>query len=515
MKKRFYAGSIAMLLACTMMVTACGGKTEDGSGKQVSEQTQGTEGAVSIVSLNVNNNLDKKSEQRDKIHQMIEDKTGVDLKLVMIPSDQLATQANLMLAGKEQLDIIPCIGMNEAINLKNAGAVHMITQEELEQYPSLRESFTEEAWNAVKIGDSYLGIPFQGAQTIPSLIQVRTDWVQEAGLSMPETMEEYEAVLKYFKEHDMGGNGKQDTVPLIANTVEELEQAFLPFFTKTGAYWFYDEESGVLKPYEMDEGYPLFLKTMREWIEKGYLFDQIETTSKQDKLSYVAQNRVGSTAGTWTRFLYNGIEVLAQTIPDIQFEFVVPKGNGHAANRYTRSQFAKGVTLITSTCENPQKALEYLDYQCSPEGQKLTTYGIEGENYTVNPENGKYVINSDSPTDWTTAQYYILYNLHEGFGPWRTDLWPLDTYTYNLMNEMNEKLKEMDTVIPDDVLTVYDISKFKAQNKMNDLATLLAEAKGKILAGTMSSEEWGAVMDEWMKMGGEQLIQDKTQQYLK
>ena len=206
---------------------------------------------------------------------------------------------------------------------------------------------------------------------------------------------------------------------------------------------------------------------------------------------------------------------MAQTIPDIQFEFVVPKGNEHAANRYTRSQFAKGVTLITSTCENPQKALEYLDYQCSPEGQKLTTYGIEGENYTVNPENGKYVINSDSPTDWTTAQYYILYNLHEGFGPWRTDLWPLDTYTYNLMNEMNEKLKEMDTVIPDDVLTVYDISKFKAQNKMNDLATLLAEAKGKILAGTMSSEEWGAVMDEWMKMGGEQLIQDKTQQYLK
>ena len=158
--------------------------------------------------------------------------------------------------------------------------------------------------------------------------------------------------------------------------------------------------------------------------------------------------------------------------------------------------------------------LEYLNYQCSPEGQTITSYGIEGENYTVDPGTGKYQIISDSPTDWTTAQYYILYNLHEGFGEWRTDLWPLDTYTYNLMNEMNEELKAMDTVTPPDSITPYDVSKYEAQRSMNDLATLLSEAKGKIFAGTMSVDEWPNVMEQWKEIGGNQLIQDKTTQFL-
>lgn len=513
MKKKWILTAAAFTLALSVYGCSGGQKTSETKMEQNMDSAE-EGGTVKIVSLNVNNNLDKKSSQRDKIHQIIMDDTGVDLQLVMIPSDQLATQANLMLSGKEQLDIIPCIGMNDGMNLMNAGAVHLITEEELENYPNLKQSFPQESWDAVRLGDKYLGIPFVGAQTIPALVAVRDDWVKAAGVSMPETMEEYEQVLKLFKESDPDGNGKDDTIPLIANNIDELEQAFLPFFTETGAYWFYDDEAGILKPYEMDEGYGTFLKTMRGWIEKGYLFDQISTTSKQDKLGYVAQNRVGSTAGTWTRFLYNGIEVLAQKYPDVKYQFVTPKGDPHAANKYTSSQYAKGVTLITSTCKAPEKALQYLDYQCSPEGQKLTTYGIEGENYTVDPTTGKYIINSDTPTDWTTAQYYILYNLHEGFGPWRKDLWPLDTYTYNLMNQMNEELKTMDTVIPKDSITVYDTSRFQAKNKMNDLATLLSEAKGKILAGTMPAEEWPEVMEQWKEIGGEQLMKDKTEQYL-
>ncbi len=512
MKKRYLLAVSVATVVCACL-GACGNSSEIEETQQAAENA-GDEEAVTIVSLNINNNLDKESEQRDKIHQIIMDETGVDLQLVMIPSDQLATQANLMLAGKEQLDIIPCIGMTDAQNLKNSGAVRMITQEELDQYPYLRDSFPKESWDAVRMGDEYLGIPFVGAQTIPALVAVRNDWVDQLGETMPETLEEYEALLKQFKENDLDGNGQDDTIPLIADTVDELEQAFLPFFTQTGAYWYFDEEEQLLKPYEMDEGYPEFLETMRRWIDEGYLFDQIATTSKQDKLSYVAQNKVGSTAGTWTRFLYSGIEVLAQTYPDIRYEFVTPKGSDHAANKYTSSQFAKGVTLITSTCEHPEKALEYLNYQCSPEGQTITTYGIEGENYTVDPETGKYQIISDSPTDWTTAQYYILYNLHEGFGEWRTDLWPLDTYTYNLMNEMNEELKAMDTVTPPDSITPYDVSKYEAQRSMNDLATLLSEAKGKIFAGTMSVDEWPNVMEQWKEIGGNQLIQDKTTQFL-
>ena len=513
--------TVLMGVLCASVLTACGSKqsTDTTNSSVSSVETQGqsqsqSDAIVKIVSLNVNNNLDKQSEQRDKVHKAIEEATGVDLQLVMIPSDQLTTQTNLMLASKEQLDIVPAIGITDAIGLKNAGAVYTITDEMLEKYPNLKNSFAKEDWDSVRFGDGYLGIPFQGAQTVPGFLQMRSDWVKVAGKEMPTTWQEYEELLKFFYESDVDGNGKDDTIPLIANSVQELEQSVLPFFTQDGAYWYWDEAEQTLKPYEMDEGYKEFLKTMQEWSKKGYLFNQIESASKQDKLSYVAQNRVGSTAGTWTRFLYNGIEVLAQTIPDIRYEFITPVGDAHAANKYTSAQFAKAVTLITSSCENPEKALEYLDYQCSEEGQKITTYGFEGENYNVNAETGKYEIISDTPTDWTTAQYYILYNIHEGFGPWRKDLWPLDTYTYNLMNKMNDEIKGMSVIIPEDATVPYDNGKFKSASSLNDMSTLLSEAKGKILAGTMDVSEWDSVMKTWLSIGGEQLMKDKTEQYL-
>lgn len=518
MKKQI-AVALAGIL-CMSMLAACGTSNDTELNADTSAPQEATtseakdEESVKIVSLNVNNNLDKESEQRDKVHQKILEETGVDLQLVMIPSDQLTTQTNLMLSSKEQLDIVPAIDIMDAMSLNNAGAVYTISKEELDKYPYLRDSFAEEAWNSVLVGDKYIGIPYQGAQTVPGFLQVRTDWVEALGKEMPATWEEYAELIKLFYESDLDGNGKNDTIPLIANTVTELEQSVLPFFTQSGAYWYWDEAEQTLKPYEMDEGYVEFLETMQDWANKGYLFNQIESASKQDKLSYVAQNRVGSTAGTWTRFLYNGIEVLAQSEPDIRYEFITPAGSAHAVNQYTSGQYAKAVTLITSTCENPDKALEFLNYQCSPEGQKITTYGFEGENYNVNAQTGKYEIISDSPTDWTTAEYYQLYNIHEGFGEWRTDLWPLDTYTYNLMNVMNEEIKQMSVIVPPDATVPYDTSRYQSASSLNDMETLLAEAKGKILAGTMDVSEWDNVMKTWLSIGGEQLMKDKTEQYL-
>ena len=72
----------------------------------------------------------------------------------------------------------------------------------------------------------------------------------------------------------------------------------------------------------------------------------------------------------------------------------------------------------------------------------------------------------------------------------------------------------MPTIIPEDATVPYDNGKFKSAASLNDMNTLLSEAKGKILAGTMDVSEWDNVMKTWLSMGGEQLMKDKTEQYL-
>ena len=44
---------------------------------------------------------------------------------------------------------------------------------------------------------------------------------------------------------------------------------------------------------------------------------------------------------------------------------------------------------ITKDCEDPVRAIKFLDYLCSDEGAVLYKWGVEGENYFVD-ENGMY-----------------------------------------------------------------------------------------------------------------------------
>lgn len=52
------------------------------------------------------------------------------------------------------------------------------------------------------------------------------------------------------------------------------------------------------------------------------------------------------------------------------------------------------VTMISKNCKDPAKALELITYMMSEEGQKLTSAGIEGEDYEM--VNGKIVLTEDT-----------------------------------------------------------------------------------------------------------------------
>ena len=48
-------------------------------------------------------------------------------------------------------------------------------------------------------------------------------------------------------------------------------------------------------------------------------------------------------------------------------------------------------SVITTSCKNAEKAMDFFDFMWSDEGQILTNWGIEGVNYTID-ENGKKVL---------------------------------------------------------------------------------------------------------------------------
>lgn len=67
---------------------------------------------------------------------------------------------------------------------------------------------------------------------------------------------------------------------------------------------------------------------------------------------------------------------------------------------------------ITTACQNPERAVKFLDWLCSEEGQVLIHWGIEGENYTVDASGRRVRCQKDIDS----SQQYADYQSETGVG---------------------------------------------------------------------------------------------------
>ena len=175
---------LLVVLIVTLSFTGClkdnkqptdvSGSTESTSSTQDNKKDE----VVKMYMLSVQGDFDKQTEQREKVHQTIIDKTGVDLQLIFTSRDKIVEKANLMMSAKEQIDIVPRYPVNLAMQLYADGGLMAITPEMLEKAPNLKSAYSEEEWASVYKDGIYLGAPKVNSQLMPSLLQIRTDWLE-------------------------------------------------------------------------------------------------------------------------------------------------------------------------------------------------------------------------------------------------------------------------------------------------------------------------------------------------
>jgi putative aldouronate transport system substrate-binding protein len=68
---------------------------------------------------------------------------------------------------------------------------------------------------------------------------------------------------------------------------------------------------------------------------------------------------------------------------------------------------------ISSSCKDPRRAFEFIDWMCSEQAQILTNWGLEGANYNV--VNGKRV---QTPSDIQMQQNDPDHGRKTGVGRW-------------------------------------------------------------------------------------------------
>ena len=219
---------------------------------------------------------------------------------------------------------------------------------------------------------------------------INTQWLDNLGLDMPTTTEEFYEVMKAFKEKDANGNGDpNDEIPLSTVTSgagTQLDGFLMNPFQLTSETNKLYVDNGKVTFAPAQEGYKEGLKYLNQLYAEGLLNPESFT---QDKNNQVNVNEAGDECVIGAFLAQRpGYACDLSTEPYSkkweQYQSLAPLAgpDGQCVaswNPYV--MFQSRMTFISSSCTNPEAAFRLLDYISTQTYR--SSLGIEGVHYEL------------------------------------------------------------------------------------------------------------------------------------
>ncbi len=422
-------------------------------------------------------------------------RTGVNLRFIQPPANQAKQALNVMLASGELPDIIEYEwatfpgGPEKAI--KDGYILRL--NDLIDKYaPNLKRYLSEhpDIDKQIKTADgSYYVFPFiQGdarLRTYQGPI-IRKDWLEELGLSVPVTIDDWHTVLKAFKEK----KGVQAPLTFLStpSPLFGLENgAFVGAFgVKKGFYL----KDGQVKFGPIEPGYKQFLALFRDWYAEGLIDRNIATVDTRTIDSSMLSGRsgasiwnAGSGIGTW-------LPLLKEKDPDAEFVAapypVLHQGERPMFGQRVNPYMSSGGVAISTKSSHAEEAVRMLDYGYGEEGHLLFNFGIEGVSYTMQGGKPTYTdLILHNPDKLAPSQAIAMYSRASYFGPFVQDAAYMEQY-YMLPEQKEAVNIWADTDVEEYMLppvqkTERESAEFSAI--MQDVTTLVDEMSLRIILG--------------------------------
>ena len=345
----------------------------------------------------------------------LEDLTGVHIEWVTAGRDDWQEKLNMMLSSGDYPDML--LGLSP--DLAKFGVKEQIIV-------PMDEYINEENMpNYMKLYGDRLDLSRETDGQIYSLIAendcyhcsygrkmwINTKHLEEMGVEMPTTTDEFLEVCKKFKEYKPDGIAVLGSAPG-QGWYSEFENFLMGSFIlppstsytldrrdKTAVTW-----DGEIVCVAQDDRYREFLKYANTLYNEGALYDGDFTQTEEQMKSIINQDGAPVLAFT-TGTISNCIDVTST--PDLyaHYEAMSPLKGPDGTQLTTYFKYLSindGNFSITDTCKSPEAALRWADFFYSEIGDLASQYGAdEGKDWVLNPE-GKFGLNGEP------AKYEIL-----------------------------------------------------------------------------------------------------------
>lgn len=378
----------------------------------------------------------------NEIQEIIAEKTGVRVKETWLTGQTAEEAIGTIMAGGDLPDFMDA--GDGSTKLYEAGML-VAWDEYLELYPNLKEMYTDKQWDNFRMSDGkiYWANVFNNTYGAPKSKNHGDEafWIQcrvleDAGYPTIETMDEYFDVLeKYYDANptftDPAGN-VIDNIPYTILCDDWryfcLENApeFLDGYPNDGSVIV--DKSGA-KPtivdYNTTDTAYKYFKKLNEEYNKGYIDKEFATQIYDE---YIAKLSTGAVLGmidqNWD-FNYTITPVFQQAGLDelgcnyIPLGITIEKGMDNRWHTYGDTlNMASGV-CVTTSCENPNLAFQFMNDLLSQEIHDLRFWGVEGTDYLVDADGLYYrteEMRNKANEDAYKASHYCMYSYFPQWG---------------------------------------------------------------------------------------------------
>ncbi|MCL2058053.1 MAG: extracellular solute-binding protein [Oscillospiraceae bacterium] len=322
-------------------------------------------------------------------YQELERLTGVSIDFIHPAMGQESEQFNIMLASRDFPDMIysgwsgfpggPQKAMDDEVILP----LNSLLEENCPNFMQRVINVHDIAMTMVTDEGDYFYFPYiHWNQLVVAgwSFLVRYDWLNELGLELPETIDDWDVMLKAFKDMgDMNGNGVDDEYPIINCLDERDMMRWLANAWKTDMDFYHEE--GTVKYGPLDDEFGDYLRHMNGWFAAGYIdpeFSVRDLTAYEAKVAN-GQGAIFLSGLDYGRYL---IQMGENAMTGVKYP-VLERGTKPIYNNGTLQGAQGAGVAISTTSSDPALAAKWLDFHYHDVGHMLLNFGIEGQSYNI------------------------------------------------------------------------------------------------------------------------------------
>lgn len=419
------------------------------------------------------------------------EKTGIKVNYTHPAQGQETESLNLLIASGKYPDIIESNWLSRDPDSMIAKKVILPLNDYFKDYsPNVSKFLAEnpEIDKQVKTDQgNYYVYPFirnDDKLLSTSGFMMRSDWLEELNLEVPETIEEWENVLTQFK--------KKGDVPLVGD-LSTLFELLSGFNCESDMYL----RDGKVVYGPTEDNFKEWLVTMKRWYDNGLIDVNFAVGGGSATDANILNDVSGACYGAGGSGLGKFLSAMKDSGKSFDLTAVpFPTHEKGATPEFGKKSFEYSEVnsaAITTACKHPQLAARFLDYSYSEEGYMLNNFGIEGVSYEMVDGYPTYTETvTNNPDGLAMSQAMPLYFRSSTEGPFVQDVRYIEQY-YQLPQQQKaleywSANNDLEHKIPQVTMTPEETTEYSAI--MNDITTKMEESAVNFILGRESIDNF-------------------------